>query len=103
MLDAYPERFCTDPAHGPAIKAKAAERIAQYWGRIDAALADTPYLLGDAFSLCDIYMYVIARWNRSPQTPIRELPNVMRTCGLIEQRPAIQRVLQANDINPIAS
>ncbi len=103
MLDAYPERFCTDSAHGPTIKAKAAEWIAIYWGQIDATLADAPYPLGGAFSLCDIYMYVISRWNRLPQTSIKEFPNVVRTCGQIEQRPAVQRVLQANDINPIAS
>jgi glutathione S-transferase len=103
MLDAYPERFCTDSADGPAIKAKAAEWIAQYWGEIDSTLAEAPYLLGEVFSLSDIYMYVIARWNRPPQTPIKEFPNVVRTCGLIERRPAVQRVLQANEINPIAS
>lgn len=103
MMDAYPERFSTNSAHEPAIKAKAAEWNARYWGQIDSTLNDRPYLLGEAFSLCDIYMYVIARWNQPPQKPIKEFPNVVRTCGLLEQRPAVQYVLQADDVSPIVS
>jgi GST-like protein len=59
----YPERFSADPAHAPAIKARAQEMAREVWGIVEAGIGDpAPYLLGGRPSVADLYIAVLSRW-----------------------------------------
>lgn len=95
----YTERHTTDAGGIPGIKAKAAELVDQAWRHLDGALDPGPYLLGKQFSVCDLYMLTFSIWHQANHTPLDAYPNVARTLALVRERPAVQRVLDANGVS----
>lgn len=110
MMFFYPDRFSADDKHVPDIQRKAVEWLSRYWERIDNSLAEGPYLVADQYSICDIYLYVLARWyvdvhqkvGEGPLRPFGELQRLAASCALIESRPAVERALAADEIKFIA-
>ena len=58
----YPERFSTDPAAAPGIRAAAQEFARTFWRLVETDAAPSPFLLGDTFSVADLYLAVLSRW-----------------------------------------
>ncbi len=110
MMFFYPERFSTMEDDVPDIQRKAVEWLSRYWERINKSLGEGPYLVGNQYSICDIYLYVLARWyvdvydrvGSGSLWPIRELQHVAASCSLAEARPAVARALAADEIRFIA-
>lgn len=92
----YPERHSTDPADVPSVQAKAAERLDRVWGYIDAALDPGPYLLGERFSGCDIYVYMLSTWHPDEIGLLARCKHVARCADLVVGRPAVQRIQEAH-------
>ena len=88
MMFYYPERHTTDPDGRGAVAAKGIEWIAELWGRSDRALENHTYLLGETFSICDLYMLTMALWNESDEsfTPLTSFPKVARTVAKLKAR-----------------
>jgi glutathione S-transferase len=90
----YPERHSTDPAHVPAVIAKARERLDRVWGYIDDSLGAGPYFLGDRFSACDLYAYMLATWHpEGDEAFLATVPNVARLVEDVTQRSAVRRAM----------
>lgn len=97
QLHYYPERHSAGPA--AAVQAKAAERLARAWGRLDGVLAAAgPYLLGERFSACDLYLHMLAGWHPEPERLARECPAVTACAERVAARPAVRRVLAAHGV-----
>ena len=99
QMNYYPERHSTDPDHIPAVLDKAQERLTRVWGYIDSALDPGPYLLGERFSACDLYVYMLATWH--PKGDAAFLPTVPKVARCIErvvQRPAVQRAMTVHGL-----
>ena len=90
----YPERHSTDASGIPAVQAKAAERLAMVWGRIEDAFEPGPYLLGERYSACDIYVYMLATWHPEKAGLLERCPRMARCCELVAARPAIRRMME---------
>jgi GST-like protein len=58
----YPERFSADPAHAPAIREQAGEMARDIWRLIEREAAPAPFILGERFSMADLYLAVLSRW-----------------------------------------
>jgi glutathione S-transferase len=95
-------RLSTDPQCAPAIKARAGQLLQKRWGYIDNALGSGPYLLGKDYSICDIYMYVLARWSEIDHEPLTAFVNVRNTCARIEARLAVRAALTTDGIRLIS-
>jgi glutathione S-transferase len=98
LLFFYPERNISNPAHALEVKASATQQLIAHWQRVDQALAKGPYLLGDRFSVCDLYLHMLYSW----RDPVLQLEancrNLHRTAELVAARPAVQRMLAQNDM-----
>ncbi|MFQ5985523.1 MAG: glutathione S-transferase family protein [Alphaproteobacteria bacterium] len=94
----YPERFTTDPGDEPKVQANVAGRLDDIWTKIDNALAAGPYVLGQRFSACDIYLQMLTTWRAEPQKPISAYPNVARCAERVSERPAVARMLKAHGL-----
>ncbi len=97
MLHFYPERFTAEADQAAGVEANATELIANAWAMLDDALDPGPYLLGEAFSVCDLYMHTMALWNQPHHRPLSEFPNVARALALVHARPAVQRMLAVHN------
>ena len=78
-----------------ASRAKGIERLDESWRTIDAACASPgPYLLGDTFSACDLHLQMLTIWHRDTRAMRARYPHVKRCAELVEQRPAVQRIMR---------
>ena len=98
QMNYYPERHSTEAAHVPSIVEKARLRLARVWGYLDAALEPGPYLLGDVFSACDLYVYMLTTWHPEGDAFLDSVPNVVRCNALVTQRPAVRRAMKSHGL-----
>ena len=90
-----PYKFTRSEDGHADISAKGVERLEKSWRFIDAACAAPgPYLLGETFSACDLYLQMLSRWHRDPEAMRERHPHLGRCVRLVEQRPSVQRILQ---------
>jgi len=97
----YGDRLVDDAAAAAQVKAHAEARVAAMFDRIEAALAQNgPHLLGDTFSVADLYLLMLARWTRNMQRPARTLPAVRALLDRTLARPAVARVFAKEKLDP---
>ncbi len=88
----FSHRFSTDEADAPEINAKALEDQLDAWRIVDDALAaGGPFLLGERFSACDIYMQMFTLWSKPPEALYERFPNLARCAASAAARPAVAR------------
>lgn len=98
LLYYYPERQTMNPAHAPEIRARAADELLLIWDRINQTLAAGPYLLGTRFSVCDLYLQMLASWQEAAPQLYARCHNVKRCLDLVAARPAVRRMLARHDL-----
>lgn len=87
----YPNDYLAEG--GETIQQNARAGIEKCWSHIDAHLAaHGPYLLGDTFSLADLYALMLMRWARHMPKPATEWPHVAALATRLKARPSWQRM-----------
>jgi glutathione S-transferase len=90
----YPQDFAAVEHEGEA-KDFARARIEAVWQRLDAHLAaHGPYLLGERFSLLDLYATMLMRWSRNMPRPATVWPALAALAQRVKARPSWQRLYQ---------
>jgi glutathione S-transferase len=98
---------------GPIFRARAAgierpeaevaadrERLRGLFGEIDALLAPGPWLLGDRYSLADPYPLTFRRWARRLELDVGEHRHWAEHSRRMVERPAVQRALAREGLDP---
>lgn len=75
-----------------AVRTKLAKRLAH----VDAALADTPYLLGDDFGAADAYLFVVLGWSGLVNVDLSTFANLNAFAERVAARPSVQAVKAAD-------
>ncbi len=100
------ELFSTNYSDQVGIRDCGAKDLQKYWKIIDDAVQDKAWLIGDRFSACDIYMFMMTRWHIPRQCEIPNLlsvfyddffeqfPNITRIAAKVAERPAVQKVMK---------
>jgi GST-like protein len=88
----YPERFSADPAHAPAIRARAVEMGRAIWRIVEEHAAPDPFLLGDRFTIADAYIAVLSRWMGNADWLAANCPRIGRLAQAVAARPRIAPV-----------
>lgn len=75
------------------IKRNANNGIGKCWDYLDAHLAaHGPYLLGEHFSVVDLYALMLMRWARNMPKPATEWPHVAQLAARLKARPSWSRM-----------
>jgi glutathione S-transferase len=101
----YPERMVDegDAAAAMQVKTHAQAKVVAMLGLLDAQLAshDGPWLLGAHYSAADPFAFMLCRWTRGfDHKPAREHAHIAPHLQRMLQRPALQRVLEAECLSP---
>ena len=101
ILYFYPERW-GDATAAAQVKAHAETKVGTLLDQLDAEFArhGGPWLLGETFSLCDPYAFVLCRWTRGFGRPARDLPHLRPFLERMLQRPALQRAFATEGLKP---
>jgi len=84
----------TPADYKPQVKEQLLGRLS--W--LDGELASKPYLLGDAFSVADAYLYTVSNWGQYVGVDLSGFANLVAFRQRMEQRPAVQAALRAEGL-----
>lgn len=78
----------------PALK----DRLRQRFGHIAAQLNQTPYLMGEEFSIVDPHLWVMIKWTRMVGIDPDQWPSLVAFETQIGARPATRQALRTEDL-----
>ncbi|QXB54223.1 glutathione S-transferase family protein [Aeromonas sp. FDAARGOS 1415] len=86
-------RWADDAQAIAAMQAKMPRNMRDGFSEIERHYLAGPWVLGERFSLADIYLFVVAGWLASDGVDIAEFPKVAAHHGRMLARPAVQEAL----------
>lgn len=87
-------RWADDEAAQAAMSAKVPANMRDGFARIESGL-EGPWVMGDAYSVADPYLFTIAGWLGHDDVDLAEFPRVADHFARMSARPAVQRALEA--------
>jgi GST-like protein len=85
----YPARFLPNatPAETAAIRARANEMGRDIWTLVETHAAPAPFILGERFSVADIYLSVLTRWMNGDEWIPAHCPRLEALAQAVAARP----------------
>lgn len=94
----YPAEFAPLDVEDES-KAHARGRIEAAWNRLDKHLAaHGPYVLGEQFSIADLYATMLMRWSRNMPKPATTWPSLAALASRIKARPSWTALYAAEEL-----
>ena len=72
---------------------KVPETMGACFGLIEKEMLQGPWVMGETFSICDIYLLAIARWLEADKVDTKTLINVLDHRARMLRLPEVQKVL----------
>lgn len=98
----YPDRLADDEAGAASVRRHAEARVAGMLEILDQQLAHAggPFVLGAQYSAVDPFFFMLARWTRGMGKPGRAYPRIGPFLDRMAARPAVQRALAQEGLQP---
>lgn len=88
-------RWADEESSFADMRRKVPQTMAECFGLIEAELFRGPWVLGEAFSICDGYLFTIAGWLERDGVDPTRFPRVHQHRERMSDRPAVRKVLAA--------
>jgi glutathione S-transferase len=79
-----------NPATPEQTKDSARKAIARRLGYVEGQLDGRAFLMGDAFTVADAYLYTVLGWTKHVGVDLAPFPNVVAFRERVDARPAVQ-------------
>lgn len=86
-------RWADDPAAIADMRRKAPEVFAQGMEVIEAEYLRGPWVMGEAYSICDPYLFTVAGWLPRDGIDMARFPRIAEHFARMGERPAVRKVL----------
>ena len=86
-------RWADEESSFADMRRKVPQTVAECFGLIETELLKGPWVLGEAFSVCDGYLFTIASWLEGDGVDPARFPRVLDHRERVRTRPAVARVL----------
>lgn len=86
-------RWADDEAAQESMRRKVPQTVGDCFALIERQFAG-PWVMGEAYTICDPYLYTIARWLEGDSVDPARFPKVLDHRNRMERRPATQRALE---------
>ncbi len=85
-----------DDAHSiEAMKKKVPQSVYEGFALVEQHMLVGPWVLGEAYSICDAYLFTLAQWLEADGVDPARLPRVAEHRRRVADRPAVQRAVAA--------
>ena len=82
------------PTTPDAYKAISKENIGKRFDWLDKQLAGRQYLMGDAFTVADAYLFTVLRWSARVEIDVAKWPNLKAYMDRVAARPKVQAAMR---------
>ena len=86
-------RWTDDTAVVAALKLGVPKAVGEAFALIEDGMLTGPWVMGDAYTICDPYLFTLAGWLEGDGVDLGRLPKVMAHHARVAARPAVRRVL----------
>jgi glutathione S-transferase len=94
----WPARYTVTPEEASSVKEQARQMMLKQWQVVEDALADKgPWLPGQRFSACDIYLQMISTWHENPAELLDAFPRVRDVAQGVLARKACRRAFDRHN------
>ena len=87
-------RWVDDESAIEAMQRKVPETMTACFRLIEDTLVKGPWVMGDAYTVADPYLFTVTRWAVRDSVDIESLPKVAEHQRLMTERPAVAKVLE---------
>ena len=91
-------RWADDPAAHEAMKKKVPQSVGACFDLIERKMFTGPWVMGDAYTIADPYLFTIARWMEGDSVDPAAFPHVLDHRDRMAERPAVQNVLRSEGL-----
>jgi glutathione S-transferase len=96
----FGKRIHSQPEAAEELARHYRERLNVRWQVVSDRLADQPWLMGQQYTVADIYLFVVLTWwVQALRLPLDHWPNLGQFMQRMLQRPAVQAALQREKIH----
>jgi len=85
-------RWADDAAAISAMQQKVAQNMGDCFALIEAEMLRGPWVMGEQFTVADLYLYTLATWLEGDGVDPRRFPQVLAHRQRVAERPAVARV-----------
>lgn len=94
----WPPRYSAHPDGVEGVRDHICEIVLHQWQVIEDSLKkDGPWMLGQRFSSCDIYLQMMTTWHKPPSNLLNTFPCVRELAKGVFAREACQRAIQRHN------
>ena len=86
-------RWADDPAAHEAMKKKVPQSVGECFELIDRDMLRGPWVMGDAYTVCDMYLFTLSQWLEGDGVDINCLPKVKDHRRRMSERPIVRKVI----------
>jgi len=83
-----------------AVKAIFRRRLDSRLAYLERHLVANTYLLGNEFSIADVYLFVVSNWARPVELDLSPYPSILALRKRVALRPAVQRAMRKENLIP---
>ena len=91
------QRWADDPAAIAAMKAKVPASVGECFELIEREMFAGPWVMGEAYSICDPYLFTLASWMEVNGVDPKRFPSVFEHRQRMAERPAVRQALAAEN------
>lgn len=81
-----------------AVKPIFRRRLDNRLAHVERHLADNAYVLGNDFSIGDVYLFVVSHWARPANLDLSPYPSLLALRKRVGARPAVQEVMRRENL-----
>jgi glutathione S-transferase len=86
-------RWATDEASFADMKRMIPKSVGATFALIERDMLKGPWVMGEAYTICDPYLFTLTGWLEGDSVDLSTLPKVMAHSKRMSERPAVQKVL----------
>jgi glutathione S-transferase len=86
-------RWADDPAAIAEMQRKVPQSVGACFELIEHDMLKGPWVMGEAYTICDPYLFTLASWLEGDGVDLRRLPRVLAHRSRMSERPAVQTAI----------
>ncbi len=87
-----------NPKMMPEMKVVQLGVVERRLNALEKMIGGKPYLMGDAFSVADAYLFTVLNWSRIHKIDMAKWPNIQAFMVRVAARPKVQAAMQAEGL-----